>query len=109
MWTAFIYLMVRVLCFRNTSSLNFFLSQEWEGVNDIGHWTRTKEGLMAKTSGGTKENWVLSLLPAPQFSFTKLLFPWPTAKMLIYVLFSRFPNQLQQSHGPSKLVLDDEQ
>lgn len=40
----------------NTSSLNFFLSQEWEGVNDIGHWTRTKEGLMAKTSGGTKEN-----------------------------------------------------
>lgn len=56
MWTAFIYLMVHVLCFGNTSSLNFFLSQEREGVNDIGHWARTKEGLMAKTSGGAKEN-----------------------------------------------------
>lgn len=58
MRAAFIYhfevasipLMVCVLYFGNISSLNFFLSQEWEGVNDIRHWTRTEEGLTAKTS-----------------------------------------------------------
>lgn len=47
---ASIPLMVRVLYFGNISSLNFFLSQEWESVSDIGHWPRTEEGLMAKTS-----------------------------------------------------------
>lgn len=47
---ASIPLMVCVLYFGNISSLNFFLSQEWESVNDIRHWTRTEEGLTAKTS-----------------------------------------------------------
>lgn len=64
MWVAFIYhfgvasipLMVPVLYFRNISSLNFFLSQEWESVTDIRHWTRTEEGLMAKTSDGMRQH-----------------------------------------------------
>lgn len=51
---ASIPLMVRVLYFGNISSRNFFLSQEWESVNDIGHWARTEEGLTAKTSDGMR-------------------------------------------------------
>lgn len=62
MWAAFIYhfevasilLMVHVVYFGNISSLNFFLSQEQESVSDIGHWTRTEEDLMAKTSDGMR-------------------------------------------------------
>lgn len=62
MQAAFVYhfevaripLTVRVLYFGNISSLNFFLSQEWESVNDMGHWTRTEEGLTAKTSDGMR-------------------------------------------------------
>lgn len=64
MWVAFIYhfevasipVMVPVLYFTNISSLDFFLSQEWEGVNDIWHWSRTEEGLTAKTSDGMRQH-----------------------------------------------------
>lgn len=99
-------LMVHVPCSENISSLNLSLSQEWESVTDKA-LAKDREG-----SPGWGIRWCERELVSGIAACTTEFLPEavilrPAAQMLVRVLFSGFPNQLQEPHGHSKPVLDD--